>query len=76
MIGITCFCKVAFLAFIAIAVNFTVGMDHRSQRIDVVVAAAEMYLGLRDFTEEEFQGVLNDSVLSFQAAGPVLDQPK
>ena len=40
-------------------------MKWKSQRIDVVVAAAKKYLGVQDFTAKELQGVLNDSVLSF-----------
>jgi hypothetical protein len=58
MIGIMCFSKVGALSMV---VNCTTGREHKSQRIDVVVAAAEKYLGVGDFTAEEFQGVLNVS---------------
>lgn len=34
----------------AMVVNCTAAIERKSQRIDVVVAAAEKYLGLRDFT--------------------------
>ena len=46
-------------------------MKRKSLKIDVVVAAAEKYLGVRGFTAEELQGVLNDSVPLSQAAGLV-----
>jgi hypothetical protein len=32
-------------------------MERKSQKIDVVVAAAEKYLRIRDLTSEEVQGV-------------------
>ena len=38
-----CFSKIEFLAFIAMVINCTAG---KSQKIEVVVAAAEMYLGV------------------------------
>jgi predicted oxidoreductase (fatty acid repression mutant protein) len=47
------------------------GMEHKSQRIDVVAVAAEKHLSVWDFTAEELQGVLNDSVPSSQTAGLV-----
>ena len=71
MIGITSFGKVVFLAYMAMVVNCTAEMECKSQRIDVVVAAAEKYLGVQDFTAEELQGVFNNSVLSSQATGLV-----
>ena len=40
-----CFSNVVFLALMAMVVNCTVGMELKSQRIDVV-AAAEKYLGV------------------------------
>jgi hypothetical protein len=33
-----------------LVVNCTAETEYKSQRIDVVVAAAEKYLGVRDFT--------------------------
>jgi hypothetical protein len=42
-------------------------MERQSQKIEVVVAAAEKYLGVRDLTSEELQGLLSGCVLSFQA---------
>ena len=54
-----------------VVVNCTAGMEHKSQRIDVVVAAAEKYFGVQDFTAEELRGLLNNSVPSSQAAGLV-----
>ena len=64
-----CFSKVVVLAFMAMVVNCTAGMESKSQRIDVVVAAADKYLGVLNFPAEELQDVLNDSVPSSQAAG-------
>ena len=63
-----CYSKMGFLAFIAMVINFTTRTESKSQKIDVVVAAAERYLGVRYFTSEELQGV-NGGVLSFQAVG-------
>ena len=45
-----CFSKVGFSAFIAMVVNCTAEMDQKSQKIVVVVAAANKYLRLRGFT--------------------------
>ena len=41
------------LAFIAMVINCTAQIERKSQQIDLVVAAAEMYLGVRDLTSEE-----------------------
>lgn len=38
-----CFSKVGFLAFIAMVVNCTAEMDRKSQKIDVMVAAANTW---------------------------------
>jgi hypothetical protein len=46
-------------------INFTADMECKSQKIGVMVAAADKYLDLRDFT----QGVLKGIVLFFQAFG-------
>jgi hypothetical protein len=54
------FLKVGFLLFIAMVINCTAEMERRSQKIDVV--AAEKYLGVRDLTSEELQGVLGGIV--------------
>jgi hypothetical protein len=40
-----CFNKVGFLVFMAMVINFTVEIKRKSPKIDVVVAAAEKYLG-------------------------------
>jgi hypothetical protein len=58
--------KIGFLAFIAMVINCTAGMDQKSQKIEVVVAAAEMYLGVRDLTAQELQDVLSGDAPSFQ----------
>ena len=63
--------KVGFLACIAMSINCTAQIEHKSQIIDVVVAAAEMFLGIQDFTSEELQGVLRGGVPSSQAIGIV-----
>ena len=64
-----CFSKIGFLAFIVMVVNCTAGMKRKSQKIAVVVAAAERYFGMRDLTSEELQGVLSGRVPSFQTVG-------
>ena len=51
------FRKIGFLAFIAMVIHCTAGMECKLQKIEVVVAAAERYLGVRDLTSEELQGV-------------------
>ena len=45
-----CFSKIGFLVFIAMVINCTAGIECKSQKIEVVVAAAEKYLGVRDLT--------------------------
>jgi hypothetical protein len=57
-----CFSKIGFLAFIAMVINCTAGMERKSQTIEFVVAAAERYLGVRDLPSEELQGVLSGNV--------------
>ena len=47
-----CISKVGFLAFIAIVINCTTVIECKSQKIDVVVAAGDMYLGIRDLTSK------------------------
>jgi hypothetical protein len=44
-------------------------MEHKLQKIEVLVAAAERYWGVRDLTSEELQGVLSGGVPSFQVVG-------
>jgi hypothetical protein len=44
-------------------------MEPKLQKIEVVEAAAERYLSVRDLTSEELQGVLSGDVLSFQVVG-------
>jgi hypothetical protein len=52
-------------------INCITEMECKTQKIDVVVAAAEKYLGLRDLTSKELQGLLGGSVPSSQAVGIV-----
>ena len=66
MIGITYASEFLYF-FMAMFVNCTTGMERKSKRTDVVVAALEKYLGIQDFTAEELQDVLNNSVSSSQA---------
>lgn len=40
------FRKIGFWAFIAMVINCTAGMEPKSQKIEVVVAAAERYFGV------------------------------
>jgi hypothetical protein len=49
-------------------------MERKSIKKYVVVAAAEKYFVVQDFTAEELRGILNNSVPSSQAAGLVKDQ--
>lgn len=43
--------KVDFVSFIATVINCTVQVSKKSQKLDIV-AAAETFLGLNDFTSE------------------------
>ena len=61
-----CFSKIGFLAFIAMVINCTARLECKLQKIEVEVSAAERYLGVRDLTSYEFQGVLSGAVPSFQ----------
>jgi hypothetical protein len=61
------FSKVGFLEFIAMVINCTALMEWKSQKIDVVVAAAQNYFGVRDFSADDLQEVLREGVPSSQA---------
>ena len=65
------FSKLGFLVFIAVVINCTAEMEHESQRIDVVVAAAEDVSGYMRF---DFGRDTEFVVLSPQAAGMVPEQ--
>ena len=52
-------------------IDCTAEFEHKSQNVDVVVAAAEKHLGVGDFSAEELQGVLNDGVPFSQGSGLV-----
>ena len=69
-----CFSKVGSLAFIAMVINCIAEMECESQKIDVMVAAEKMYLGIQDLTSEELQGVLRGGVPSSRAVGMVQEQ--
>ena len=57
------FSKVSFLALLAMVINCTTEMECKSQKIYVVVAAAEKYLGVQNVTAKELQhGVLNNAL--------------
>ena len=51
--NIPCVKKVDFVAFIATVVNCTAQVSKKSKKLDVVVVAAEKFLGLKDFTLQE-----------------------
>jgi hypothetical protein len=71
-----CFSKVGFLAFIAMVISCTAEMDGKSQKIEVVVAEVEKYLGLRGFTAEQMQQSVEwwGSVLPERLSGVGLDR--
>ena len=56
------------------AISCTAEMEHKSQKINVVVAAAEKYLGVRDMNSKELQGVLSGRFPSSQVVGLGYDQ--
>ena len=59
--------KIGFLAFIAmVIINCTEGMECRSQKTEVMVAAAERYLCVWDLTSKELQGVWSGGDPCFQ----------
>lgn len=53
--------KVDFVAFIAMVINGTAKVERKSWKIDIVVDAAECFLGLKDFLAEELHGVLSQA---------------
>jgi hypothetical protein len=55
-------------------INCIAEMECESQKINVMVAAAKMYLGIQDLTSEELQGVLRGGVLSSRAVVMVQEQ--
>ena len=48
--------KVDFVAFIAMVINGTAKVGIRSRNVDIIVDAAERFLGLKDFLVEELHG--------------------
>ena len=50
-----CFSKVGFLAFIAMVINCTAEIEHKSQKIDVVVVAAENSLGYEILLQKSYK---------------------
>jgi hypothetical protein len=60
------FSKIKVLVCIAMVIDCTAGMEQKLQKIKVVVAVAQRYLGVRDLTSEELQDVLSGDVPSFQ----------
>ena len=53
-----CFSKVGFLGFIAMVINCITQMEWKSQKIDLLIAAAEKFWDVTDFSAKELQGVL------------------
>ena len=49
------FSKVEFLALIALVINCTAEMERKSQKIPVVVAAAEKYVGVQDLLQKSYK---------------------
>lgn len=45
-------------------------MEKKSRKIDIIVSAAELFLGLKDLTSEELHGVLSRAVPPSQAPEP------
>ena len=56
-----CHERVTFLAFTAIGINCTAGVDKNSGRI-AIISAAERFLGLKDVKDKELCEVLTRAV--------------
>ncbi|KAK6328805.1 hypothetical protein J4Q44_G00007830 [Coregonus suidteri] len=54
-----CVKKVDFVVIFATVINCTAQFSKKSKKLDIIVAAAEKFLGLKDFTSEDLQGVLS-----------------
>ena len=57
------------MAFIAMVINGTAMVERKSRKIDIIVDAAERFLGLKHFSAED--GVLSQAVPPSQALEPV-----
>lgn len=66
--------KVDFVAFIATVINCTAQVSKKSKKMDIIISAANMFLGLQDFTAEALQGLLSLGNVppSQEASEPVL----
>jgi hypothetical protein len=53
--------KVDFVAFIHMVINATAKVEGRSRTIEIIVEAAERFLGLKDFLAKELHGILPPS---------------
>lgn len=62
---------VDFLAFIAMVIDCSAGLDKNSRKIDIIISAAKRFLGLKDVTGEGLHGILTGAVLSSQFPGSV-----
>ena len=58
------------MAFIAMVINGTAKVGRRSRKMDIIVDAAEWFLGLKDLSADELHGVLSQAVPLSQALEP------
>lgn len=63
-----------FVPFIATVINCTGHMSKNSRKLDIIISAAEKFLGLQDLTAEALQGLLSPGNVqpSQDPSGPVL----
>lgn len=54
--------KVDFDAFIVQVINCTAQTNKKSKKLDIIVSAAERFLGLQELTAEALQGILFEDV--------------
>lgn len=54
--------KVDVDAFIVQVINCTAQTNKKSKKLDIIVSAAERYLGLQELTAEALQGILSEDV--------------
>lgn len=54
--------KVDFEAFIVQVINCTAQTNKKSKKLDIIVSAAERFLGLQELTAEALQGILSEDV--------------
>ena len=64
--------KKSFVAFICKVVNVAVWLEKKSDRIKIVVEAAEEFLGIKDLKAKDIHGMLRTSGFLYDSIDPSL----